>query len=73
MSRKYEFTEAEVLSLHKLVDQHHRAMQNWIVGAVEHNDIEYAKRLTKELATVWRPLFAKTNVEVHLHLEKVSA
>jgi FAD/FMN-containing dehydrogenase len=70
MAKEYTFTEAEVKSLHNLVSQHHQAMQNWIIAAVEHNDIDYARRLTKELATVWRPLFAKTNVDVHLLISK---
>jgi hypothetical protein len=68
-SRTYTLTAEEALLLFSLVRNHNMTLKNWTASAVEDDDFERAKTLTKELRQYER-LYSKLNVEVHQDLDR---
>jgi hypothetical protein len=68
---RYEFSEREAETLHKLVDTEIRTMKNFVVNAVEQDRLEDAKLLIVKVRELEK-LFAKTNVEAHRDIAKLA-
>ena len=64
---KYTFTVEETALLHSVISDHTQALKNWIISALERDDVVHAKELVKELRK-FQELYAKTNVKVHAEI-----
>ena len=66
--REYKLTEDEAALAFSVVSDHCKALHNWIASAVECNEIDRAKDLTRVLRS-YQKIFAKLNVEAHKTLD----